>query len=323
VVRGTHFDTSGASIFDDEDRPHRQENLKLGMLAEIEGDEITVDQSGSHCHARNIHFRSGIIGPVDAIDTSTRLLVVLGQTIDVTDTTVFDERFSNGAFSIRVGDVLEIFGTPDTATGHFVATRIEPHDNTGFFKLRGVVTDLNNSAQTFMIGGQTISFANLSPNDFPNGLANGMLVTIRLQQTKVNGVWVAVSVKDAVHRVAEQREVEIKGRVTSVSSPTQFSVEGIPVDARNARFNPNGATIFLRAVVEVEGRVTNGTLVADKVELENENEHGNEPGDDDNRRNGNGNQNENERGDHNNRNGNQNRNEQENGDDRGGRSGRG
>src|SRR4051812_14943294 len=106
-----------------------------------------------------------------------------------------------------------------------------------------------------MIGGQTISFANLSQNDFPNGLANGMLVTIRLQPTQVNGVWVAVSVKDdAVHRIAEQ--VEIKGRVTSVSSPTQFSVEGIPVDARNARFDSNGATIFVRAEVEVEGRVS-------------------------------------------------------------------
>src|SRR3954465_12748649 len=96
VVRGTHFDLSGASIFDDEEGPHRQEDLKLGMLAEIEGDEITVDATGSHCHARNMHFRSGIIGPVDAIDTSTRLLVVLGQTIDVTDTTVFDKRFANG-----------------------------------------------------------------------------------------------------------------------------------------------------------------------------------------------------------------------------------
>jgi hypothetical protein len=313
VVRGTHFDISGASIFDDEDNPHRQEDLKLGMLAEIDGDEITVDAAGSHCHARDIHFRSGIIGPVDAIDTSTRLLVVLGQTIDVTDTTVFDERFANGAFSIHVGDVLEIFGTPDMTTGHFVATRIEPKADASFFKLRGVVTNLDNNRQTFVIGGQTISFANLSQNDFPNGLANGRLVTIRLQRTQVNGVWIAVSVRDAVHRIAEQSQVEIKGRVTSVSSPTQFSVEGIPVDARNARFDPNGATIAVRAEVEVKGRVSNGTIVASKVEFEDENEHRGKPGDDDNRRN----RGRNEQGDDNggNRNGNQAENEQ--GDDRG------
>ena len=283
TVKGTQFEVRGANVADDDDRPHGEQDLKLGMRCEIEAGQITTDTTGAHAQATNIRFRSGIIGPVDAIDTATRLLVVLGQTIDVSDTTVFDDRFANGAFGIRVGDLLEIHGTPDLTTGHFQATRIEAAGNPPLYKITGVVTNLNTTTKTFMIGGQTISYANLSPADFPNGLANGMLVTIRLQKAKVNGVWVAARINDAEHRARPgQGEFELKGRVTSVTSATQFNVEGLPVDASNARFDPSGATIFLGADVEVEGTVNNGTLVAREVEFEDE--HGNRRGGDDDRR---------------------------------------
>jgi hypothetical protein len=269
IVNGTRFNVSNAHIADDEDEAHGENDLKLGMVAEIEGGDITVDSTGSHCNATDVHFRSVIIGPVDAIDTSTRLLVVLGQTIDVSDTTVFDARFPNGPFSISVGDVLQIFGTLDTNTGHYRATRIEPKPDATFFKLRGMVSNLDTGARTFMIGSETISFANL---EHVPDFANGIIVTAKLQMNQVNGVWIATALRTGGRHLGEHDEAESKGRVTSIDSQTQFSVDGIPVDASSAIVSPQGATITLGSEVEVEGTTSNGMIIASKVTIENEND---------------------------------------------------
>jgi hypothetical protein len=271
IVNDTRFDVSGARVADDDDETRGEGDLKLGMVAEVEADEITTDNTGSHAHAKDIHFRSVIIGPVDAIDIPTRLLIVLGQTIDVSNTTVFGDSLANGPFSISMGDELEIFGTLNTTTGHYLATRIEKV-NVPFYKLRGVVTNLDTSARTLMIGGETISFARLSNDQIPDDLANGLLVRVKLEKIQVGGAWVATQLKDAVRRMADQDETELKGLVTSVTSPTQFSVDGIAVDASNARFRPDGATIVLGAEVEVEGTASNGVIMATKVSIETEQE---------------------------------------------------
>ena len=272
IINGIRFNSSTASVANDDDEAQSESDLKLGMVAEVEAGEITSDSTGSHGDAKSIHFRSAIIGPVDAIDIPTRLLVVLGQTVDVSNTTVFGGSLPKGPFSISVGDVLEIFGMLDTNTGHYLATRIESKANAPFFKLRGVVSNLDTMAHTFMIGGETISYAGLAADQVPADLANGLLVRVKLQTTQVNGAWVATQLKDAVRRMADGNEAELKGLVTSVTSPTQFSVDGIAVDASNARFRPDGATIVLGAEVEVEGTASNGVIMATKVSIETEHE---------------------------------------------------
>ena len=271
IINGIRFKSSTASVANDDDEAQSETDLKLGMVAEVEAGEITSDSTGSHGDAKSIHFRSAIIGPVNAIDTATRLLVVLGQTVDVSNTTVFGDSLPNGPFSISVGDVLEIFGMLDTNTGHYLATRIESKPNAPFFKLRGVVSSLDTSARTFMIGGETISFAHLPPDRVPEELANGLLVTAKLETThQVGDPWVATKIRIAEHRMADHDEAELKGLVTSVTSPTQFSVDGIAVDASGARFSPDGATIVLGAKVEVEGTASNGVIMATKVSIETE-----------------------------------------------------
>ena len=271
TVKGTSFNVSRASISGD-GGTHGAADLKLGMQTEIKAGEITTDAAGSHSQASDVLVTSAIIGPVDEIDTSTRLLIVLGQTIDVLDTTVFDTRFPNGAFSIAVGDVLQIFATLDTTTGHYVATRIEPAVDAPLFQLRGVVADLDKQARTFTIGGQNISCINLSDNEIPANLANGMEVIVKLQKTPVDGAWIAVEVKTPAPQLAEHNEIEVKGRVTSITSPTQFEVASIPVDASGAKIE---GTISLGADVKVNGSMVNGILIATKVETDHDDEHDN------------------------------------------------
>ena len=196
IVNDIRFDVSGSSVTNDEDEVQSVGDLKLGMMAEIEGGEITVNSTGSHGDATAIHFRSAIIGPVGAVNTVAKSLIVLGQPVDVTATTVFDERLPNGLGSIAMGDVVEVFGMLDTNTGHYTATRIEPKPNAPFFKLRGVVSSLDTTALAFKIGGETISNANLTPDKIPADLVNGLLVYVKLETTQVAGAWVADKLKD-------------------------------------------------------------------------------------------------------------------------------
>lgn len=270
IVNGVRFDVSNAKVADDDEEAGSQEDLKLGMVAEIEAGRVTTDNAGSHAEARNVHFRSAIIGPVSAIGSNS--LVVLGQPVDVTATTVFDERFASGLASIQMNAIVEVFGMLNRATGHYTAKRIQPKPNAPFFKVRGVVSNLDTTARTFMIGGATISYAGLAPTQVPADLANGLLVNVRMLTSPLNGPYVAVKLKDAERRMSDGDEAELKGLVTSVTSQTQFSVDGIPVDASNASFSPDGALITLGAEVEVEGTASNGVIVATKVSVENEQE---------------------------------------------------
>jgi hypothetical protein len=60
----------------------------------------------------------------------------------------------------------------------------------------------------------------------------------------------------------------VRGVITAVTSATEFSVDGIPVDASAATFPDSTTGLALGAEVEVRGTLTNGTLVATVVGLE-------------------------------------------------------
>ncbi|MEZ5647127.1 MAG: DUF5666 domain-containing protein [Burkholderiaceae bacterium] len=61
---------------------------------------------------------------------------------------------------------------------------------------------------------------------------------------------------------------EIKGRITAITGPAMFSVEGVPVDATGAAVLASGLT--MGSLVEVHGILVDGVMVADKVELEDD-----------------------------------------------------
>ena len=272
IINGVRFDDSKARVSDDDGQSHDRSELKLGMVAEVHGGALSDDDRGRHAEAHDIVFRSELVGPVNSIDAAARTLTVLGQVVDVTATTVFDDRLSTGLAGIKVGDVLEVYGMLDTASGHITATRIEPKPNATFFRIRGIVTGLDTTARTFQIGGQTISYAALDPAQVPTALANGVFVRARLQTVQVSGAWVAVQLRDSGRRMEDRDEAEIKGRITAFTSTTQFSVDGIPVDASGATFEKGTAGVVLGARVEVEGRASAGVIIASKVKVETEDE---------------------------------------------------
>lgn len=268
VVNGVHYDESSASVEDEDGDSVNSSDLQLGSMVEVDSGE--VDRSGANPTAKAEHVKliSLAKGPVESVGTAS--FVVLGQTVQVvTSSTVFDDSLSGGLGALKAGTVVKVYGTLDTATGTYTASRVEPKSNATTYSLRGVVSALDPTAKTLTIGTTVID---VSATNLPSGLAVGSLVRVKLETMQVAGKWVARSVRSGEFRPHDSDHAEVEGTITDFTSAESFSVDAMPVDATNATF-PDGKTNIVKgARVEVEGAVVNGTLVATKVEIKSSEE---------------------------------------------------
>jgi len=270
IVRGVRYDDTLATVMDDEGRSRSRDDLRLGMTTEIRGSAITVDGTGaSVATAAHIAFGSELLGTVDRVDVPGSRLVVMGQNVDVSPATVFDDSsLSGGLAALAPGDVVEVYAFFDAATVRYRATRIERKGAVTAFKLRGVVSLLDTTARAFNIGNERISYAAFA-GDLPANLANGNFVRVRLQTAQVGGVWNVSSLGSGVREPDDGDDVRLEGLISAFTSPTAFSVDGVAVNASGITA-PAG--LALGARVEVEGTARGGILVADKLKIKSDDE---------------------------------------------------
>jgi len=279
IVNGVRFDDSSAEIEDDRGRSMSTDDLRLGQRVEIEASE--VDREAGTGRAARIVVSNALEGPIESIDVAAGTVVVLGQTVSIGDTTVFDDSYAGGLAALQVGDLVEVHGLRDATSGTYTASRIEAAHGGDDYELRGAVADLDTGAMTFTIGDAQVSYAGVA--DVPASLANGMLVKVHLQATAVNGVWQATELERADQRPDDHDDADIEGLVTAYTSQAAFSVNGIAVDASGAAFEDGTAGLALGAHVEVEGAIVNGVMIATKVEVKTRDGHDDGgSGDDDN-----------------------------------------
>ena len=277
IVGGVHYDDSAAIVQDDDGTPRTAADLQLGMVTEIQATAPMGSASMPTATALAVRYRSEIIGKVTAVYPTSSTVKVLGQTVVIGAKTVFDARLAGGLASLKVGDVLEVYGELDTQARRYTATRIEPRPaDTGAFKLRGLVTAFDPSAGTLVIGGQTINVAGVAT--LPAITAGRTLLRVTLQPALVAGAWVATAVEVGARRVPDRANVELEGRVTEFTSAESFEVNGIPVITDAATTFPDGrAGVVLGARVEAKGRTRDGTLIARSVSVEGDDHGGAEP----------------------------------------------
>jgi Domain of unknown function (DUF5666) len=266
IVNGVRFDDTLATVTDDDDRARGRDQLKLGMMVEVEG--AGVSAANATGRALRVRFGSEIIGPVTGVDSVANSLTVLGQKVLVTSTTVFDDSLSGGLAGVDTGDVLEVHAQFNAADGSYTALRVEDAATATTYKLRGVMAGLNRTAKTFTIGGQQINYGSVATSDLPASMADGQHVRVRLQTTQVNGQWVATAVRSGVRKVDDGLGAHLRGAITAFTSGTDFEVNGLKVNAAGASFPDGNTGIVLGAVVEVRGTVSSGVLMATVVELD-------------------------------------------------------
>ena len=264
IVNGVRFDDSSCTVTDDSGTAQALSALRLGMRVEI--DSSAVDTTTATARAHALRFGGLVTGPVEAVNAAAGTLTVLGQGVDVTSSTVFDDSLAGGLAAVATGAVVEVHGLLDSATGRISATRIEPESSATRYKLRGVVSALDSTAKTFRIGAATISYAGVAT--MPATLADGVMLRVQLATAAVAGVWQAQSLGAKTRTTTSAAQAHVRGAITAFTSATAFSIDGIPVDAANASFPDGTAGLALGVQVEVHGALTNGTIVATKVELE-------------------------------------------------------
>jgi hypothetical protein len=189
---------------------------------------------------------------------------VLGQTVQVDATTVFDERIAGGLQGLNTGDGVEVYAVFDAAALRYRATRVEPASLIDGLRLRGPVRLLDTATQTLSVGSNSYSYAGAS--NVPAGLAVGQVVRLRMSFESPR--WVVRSFGAAPRVLPDGDGVKLEGLVSAYASVSAFSVNGRPVDASNATLLPAGTTaLAVGARVEVEGVVRGNALVASKVKL--------------------------------------------------------
>ena len=268
IVNGVHFDDRSAAVSDIEGNLRSRDELRLGMTTDVRGSAIGLDGDGNEASvATSIVFGSEILGPLVANDLAARTLTILGQTVDIATSTVFDTGLPGGQEALAIGDVVEIYGHFDAATGRYAATRVERKSAVMIYRLRGVVSDLDTTAQSFSIGAARISYLGLTAANLPSTLANGGFVRVFFALVPSGSVWIAIRVADGVATIEDREEVTVKGLVSAFASVALFSVNGTPVDALNAQFPTGTAGLGLGTRVEVQGATVGGVLVATQVTL--------------------------------------------------------
>jgi hypothetical protein len=261
IVNGTRYDDSSAKTTLDDDRAALSSDLRLGMIVQVES-ERSAD--GSNVRATSIAARSFLEGPVTTIAAGSSQLTVLGVTVIVTPTTVFDGLA--GLSALAVNDVVEIYGIPD-ATGRLSATRIE---KSGKAETRLVGTVQNASATSFTVGSITVQYTAAALNG-ASAVSNGTVVRIKGNATNATTI-VASSIRpvNLTAPAANGQRTEVEGIITAFTDASHFVVNGVSVSVAS------GATLqgvpALGARVEVEGTASANGLTASKVEVKNQGE---------------------------------------------------
>ena len=266
---GVRIDDSSASVTDDDGNDMRGK-LKLGMLCTVNASVVVAARATAQSIVVSGELQGRIVGMPDA---SQKTFVVLGQTVRVTGSTVFDVSLPTGFSGLANDTIVEVHGVLDPAANTMTATFIEKKNSPALFKIQGLASNHDGIAKKFNIGSIRINYG--TTTDVRTAPANGTLVRVRLTAVlppaAAPAEWTATRIRPPENANEDRDEAEIEGSITAFTSPTQFSVSGIVVNASTARFDDGTAGLAVGVRVEVKGRVSGGVLIAERVKIEDGN----------------------------------------------------
>jgi hypothetical protein len=263
-VGGIEFDDSKATVFDDDGvaLAAGDTQVRLGMIGEVEGGAVAQGSSGLTAVASSVHLSRLVVGPVAAIDLVGRTLTVLGQTLQINGSTVFDAAMTTGLAALRIGDAVSVHALADAA-GRPVATRIEPATPGEAWRLRGYVSGMNSQTKRFTIGAVTLNYSTAA--GVPTDLADQQFVHVKLAGVGAGGVLQVGGFLPASAAPTDAAKVLAEGVVAALAPGAALRFGALAVDIRNAAVVPAPAALVAGAQAQIEGHLQGGVLVADKV----------------------------------------------------------
>lgn len=275
-VNGVEWDISGA-VIEIDGSPASEADLRLGMIVRVAGDFDAGNATGT---ALDVRFDDSIEGPIETIPIETILGVeksftILGQTVVVRDAeTVFDggATFTN----LAADEVVEVSGFVDRA-GAIQATRVERKAASAEVEFKGIVANLLKNADgtgVFDLGSIVVrytadtTFSDVTRATLDDGDEVEIEGMIRVSGTEVDAD--EIELEESTLGASDADRVELEGVVSICPESTDFCVAGVPVDSSGATFDPVGFVPVAGDLVEVEGSLVAGIIVADQVESEDE-----------------------------------------------------
>lgn len=277
IVNGVRFDTSEATFIVN-GAAGSQADLDVGEVVVVVG---TFDDDGLNGVADRVEFDDAVKGPIEAgsIDTAGGQFRVLGQTIQINNSTIFDDSIQpRSILGLGDGDLVEVSGLPD-ASGRIVATRIEAEALGGNFEITGIVTLLDAGALTFQLNDQVVDYSAAQLDDFPGGqISEGDFVEAEGSGLGGNSELLASQVEYRGDVVGDDDleagdDVEIEGIITVFRSSSDFDIAGVRVltDGSTVYEGGTAADLGPNVRIEAEGEYNgNATFTADKIEFKPE-----------------------------------------------------
>lgn len=257
VVNNIHYDESAANVIIDGIANQTKANLKLGMIANIEGVLGATPNTGT---ASTVRVNRTLVGQIEDINLSTGEIKLLSQNVTTTATTRFDGIQSLG--QLAAGNWIAINGLSDKDKRHVVATLVERVDDaTSISVLRGNVS--NRNSNSFRVGAlDVISPLATQPED-------GKFVAIKGSYVVNAGAFYASEVLITQEvETHEGIETKLAGYVADFRSISNFTVAGVPINASTATVGGGRINdIKQDARVSVEGPIVNGVLQAQEIEI--------------------------------------------------------
>jgi hypothetical protein len=119
-----------------------------------------------------------------------------------------------------------------------------------------------------MVGNTMIDYSGVTSTAATN-LANGMVATAELDTTRAKSAWMATALQLHDNGLPGSHvNVHVRGMISAETNPQSFTLEGWPIDASAAAFPSGQSAIVSGALVQVDGVVSNGAVVASSVELQ-------------------------------------------------------
>ncbi|WP_024462443.1 DUF5666 domain-containing protein [Marinimicrobium sp. LS-A18] len=256
-VNGLHIEIDTADISVD-GQPAGVDDITLGMVVDVELDQL----QGQDAVAAAVRYNRTLRGPVDALVSSSdvrREIQILGQTVVVYD----DVRFDGIAFdALEPGAYLEVSGLV-AAEGQWRATKVASADR-GPLTAQGRVDSWRADQQRFQLGEQSVD---VSQAQVSGDLAEGDTVVVRGGERR-GELWYP----DRIELIEPARPQEggqrfQEGVIERFVSREAFEVNGIPVDASEARGLSDQVELGDGVRVMVSGTLRNDSLVAERLQV--------------------------------------------------------
>jgi hypothetical protein len=267
VVNGVNYGYNHATVMAN-GRAGFVSDLRRGQVIIIRGQTFGGNLSAT---ADQIDYDARVIGPVETVDASGDLIVVMGQTVITDSDTVFAAGIDPANFAgLMIGANAEISGFA-RADGAILATRIDPATGNTGLQLIGEVADVDPANLRFRVNGLTVDYSATVFIDLPGGApSNGM--TIKIVGDTAGGRFVAEQLVDVPRLAASSgRRVQTEGLITRLDSAWEFYVNHDPVVTNSGTAYRDGipGDLALNTRLVIDGRAApDGRIAADRVSFD-------------------------------------------------------